>query len=310
MMFNFNPGKIKKDFPIFNRKINGKDIIYFDNAATTQKPQQVLDSIMDFYKQHNANVHRGVHRLSREASDLYEQAHKVVGKFVNAKQEEIIFTRNTTESLNLIYYSLSRNLKMGDEVITTLMEHHSNIVPLLELQKLKGVKVKFIRVNEDGTLDLEQYKREITKKTKIITVTHSSNVLGTINPVEQIEKLAHDNDYLFIVDAAQSAPHMKINFKKLDADFIAFSAHKMLGPTGIGVLAGKKELLEKMPAFLLGGDMIQEVHKNSWKPNKLPWKFEAGTPNIAGGIGFAEAIKYLENIGMGKIRKHEKELTE
>ncbi|MBI2105841.1 cysteine desulfurase [Candidatus Woesearchaeota archaeon] len=309
-MFNLNPEKIRSDFPIFDRKINGKEIIYFDNAATTQKPKQVLESIMDFYKQHNANIHRGVHRLSREASDLYEQAHRTIGKFINAKQKEIIFTRNTTESLNLIYYSLSKNLKKGDEIITTLMEHHSNIVPLLELQKLNGIKVKFIDVNEDGTLDLNQYKKEITKRTKIITVAHSSNVLGTINPVEKIEKLAHENNSLFIVDAAQSAPHIRINFRKLNADFIAFSAHKMLGPTGIGALAGKKDLLEKMPAFLLGGDMIQEVHKNSWKPNKLPWKFEAGTPNIAGGVGFAEAVKYLEKIGIEKLRKHEKELAE
>ncbi len=309
-MFKLDPEKIREDFPIFKRKINGKPIIYFDNAAMTQKPTQVLDAITDYYKEHCANVHRGVHRLSQEASGLYEEAHKKIGKFVNARFEETIFTRNTTESLNLIYYAYAlRNLKKGDRILATMMEHHSNYVPLLELKKILGIEVDMIGINEDGTLKMEEYEEKINKKTKIVTVVHASNVLGTINDVKEIGKIAHENNSLFIVDAAQSVPHMPVDFKKINADFICFSGYKMLGPTGIGALIGKREILEEMNPFLYGGDMIHEVHKDSWKPNKLPWKFEAGTPNIADGIGLGAAVDYLEKIGMEKIRKHEKEVV-
>ncbi|MBS3151338.1 cysteine desulfurase [Candidatus Woesearchaeota archaeon] len=310
-MFKFDPEKIRKDFPYLNRKINGKPIVYFDNAAMTQKPNQVLGAIDDYYKEHCANVHRGVHKLSQEASGLYEDAHKKIGKFVNAKFEETVFTRNTTESLNLIYYAYAlRNLKKGDRILATSMEHHSNYVPLLELKKSRGIEVDSIGINEDGTLKMEEYGEKISKKTKIVTVVHVSNVLGTINKVKEIGKLAHENDSLFIVDAAQSVPHMPVDFKNINADFLCFSGYKMLGPTGIGVLIGKKEILEDMNPFLYGGDMLQEVHKDSWKPNKIPWKFEAGTPNIAGGIGLGAAVDYLKRIGMDKIRKHEVELVQ
>ena len=309
-MFNLNPEKIREDFPIFRRKINGKPIIYFDNAAMTQKPVQVLDAITNYYKEHCANVHRGVHRLSQEASVLYEEAHKKIGKFVNARFEETVFTRNTTESLNLIYYAYAlRNLKKGDRVLATMMEHHSNYVPLLELKRILGIELDTIGINEDGTLKMEEYEKKINKKTKMVAVVHVSNVLGTINKVKEIGRMARENNCLFIVDAAQSVPHMPVDFKKINADFLCFSGYKMLGPTGIGVLIGKKNILEDMDPFLYGGDMIQEVHKDSWKPNKLPWKFEAGTPNIAGGIGLGAAVDYLKKIGMEKIRKHEIELV-
>ena len=309
-MFNLNPEKIREDFPIFRRKINGKPIIYFDNAAMTQKPVQVLDAITNYYKEHCANVHRGVHRLSQEASVLYEEAHKKIGKFVNARFEETVFTRNTTESLNLIYYAYAlRNLKKGDRVLATMMEHHSNYVPLLELKRILGIELDTIGINEDGTLKMEEYEKKINKKTKIVAVVHVSNVLGTINKVKEIGRMARENNCLFIVDAAQSVPHMPVDFKKINADFLCFSGYKMLGPTGIGALIGKREILEEMSPFLYGGDMIQEVHKDSWKPNKLPWKFEAGTPNIAGGIGLGAAVDYLKKIGMEKIRKHEIELV-
>ena len=309
-MFNLNPEKIREDFPIFRRKINGKPIIYFDNAAMTQKPVQVLDAITNYYKEHCANVHRGVHRLSQEASVLYEEAHKKIGKFVNARFEETVFTRNTTESLNLIYYAYAlRNLKKGDRVLATMMEHHSNYVPLLELKRILGIELDTIGINEDGTLKMEEYEKKINKKTKMVAVVHVSNVLGTINKVKEIGRMARENNCLFIVDAAQSVPHMPVDFKKINADFLCFSGYKMLGPTGIGALIGKREILEEMSPFLYGGDMIHEVHKDSWKPNKLPWKFEAGTPNIAGGIGLGAAVDYLKKIGMEKIRKHEIELV-
>jgi cysteine desulfurase / selenocysteine lyase len=308
-MFNLNVDKIREDFPYLNRKINGKKIVYFDNAATTQKPRQVLDSINEYYIKFCANVHRGVHKLSQEASTAYEESHKKVGKFVNAKWDETIFTKNTTESLNLVYYAYGlRNLKKDDEVLTTTMEHHSDIVPLLELSKVKGINVKYVNV-KDGKLDMDEYNEKVSNKTKMIIATHSSNVLGTINDVKEIGKIAKDNKSLFIVDGAQSVPHMEVDFKKLNADFLAFSAHKMLGPTGMGALVGKRDVLEEMDPFLFGGDMIKEVKKESYVVNDLPWKFEAGTPNIAGGIGFGRAVDYLSKIGMNKVRKHEMELV-
>ena len=305
-----DPYKIREDFPILKRKIRGKDLIYFDNAATTQKPRQVIEKIKEIYENFYANIHRGIHTLSQEASELYEEAHKIVADFINAKFEEIIFTRNTTESVNLIAYSYGlNNLKKGDEILLTVMEHHSNIVPWQMVSKKTGAKLVYVKLKEDYTLDLDDFEKKINDKTKIVAITHISNVLGTINPVEEIIKIAHDYGSIIVLDAAQSAPHLPIDVKKLDVDFLAFSSHKMLGPTGIGVLYGKKELLESMEPFLFGGDMIKDVdfYDTTW--NDLPWKFEAGTSNIVDGIAFSEAIKYLNNIGMENVEKYLKELT-
>ena len=304
--------KIREDFPILRRKINGKPLVYFDNTATTQKPVQVINAVKEFYEKHNANIHRGVHTLSQEASEMYEEAHYKVAEFINArKKEEIIFVRNATEAINLVAYSWGmNNLKSGDEIVATVMEHHSNIVPWQFLEQKKGVVLKFVEINDDGTLKMEEYERLITDRTKLVTVTHVSNVLGTINDVIKIGKLAHEVGALFFVDGAQSVPHMPVDVKKIDCDFLAFSGHKMLAPTGIGVLYGKEEILKGMEPFLGGGDMIHEVWLHKATYNTLPWKFEAGTPNIAGGVGLAAAIDYLERIGMENVREHEKELTE
>ncbi len=306
----FDVNKIRKDFPILRRKINGKPLIYFDNTATTQKPKQVIDAIADVYSNHYANIHRGVHTLSQEASVAYEEAHDKVASFINAKTNEIIFLRNATEALNLIMYAwASDNLKKGDEIITTVMEHHSNIVPWQFLRDKIGIKLKFVDIKEDYTLNLEQLKEFIAPKTKIVTVTQVSNVLGTINPVKEIGKIAHENNSLFVVDAAAAVPKMEVDVKKIDADFLDFSGHKMLAPTGIGVLYGKEEILENMKPFLYGGDMIKKVTKESAVWNDVPWKFEAGTPNIADGIGFGAAVDYLQKIDMENVREHDKNLT-
>ncbi|OGI15707.1 cysteine desulfurase [Candidatus Micrarchaeota archaeon RBG_16_49_10] len=305
----FDAKKIREDFPILKRKVNGKTLVYFDNAATTQKPVQVINAIRDYYENHNANIHRGVHQLSQEASQMYEDAHHVVGKLIGAKWDETIFTRNTTEGLNLVMYAWAmRKLKKGDEIISTVMEHHSNMVTWQFLKEM-GIKLKFVGINDDGTLKMEDYDKLVTRSTKLITVVHASNVVGTINDVRKIGKIAHDNKALFVVDGAQSVPHMPVNVKKMDADFLAFSAHKMLGPTGMGALYGKRSLLQSMDPFMYGGDMIKQVtlEKSTW--NDLPWKFEAGTPNICGGVAFAEAVKYLERLKMKNVRKHEEEIT-
>ncbi len=309
-----DPYKIRGDFPILSRKIYGKNLIYFDNAATTQKPRQVIDAICNYYREKNANIHRGVHMLSQEASELYEEAHYKVAKFINASQaEEIVFVKNTTEAINLVAYSWGiKNLERGDEVLTTLMEHHSNIVPWYLLTHVKGVKVKVAGIKNDGTLDMDDLKGLINEKTRLVTVVHTSNFLGTINNVKEICKVAHEAGALVLVDGAQSVPHMPVNVKEINCDFLVFSGHKMLGPTGIGVLYGKREILEETPPFMGGGDMISEVHYASGfsiKWNSLPWKFEAGTPNIAGGIGLSAAIEYLNRIGMENVRKHEREIT-
>ncbi|MGB9853806.1 MAG: aminotransferase class V-fold PLP-dependent enzyme [Candidatus Bathyarchaeales archaeon] len=314
----FDPYKIREDFPILRQKINNHPLIYFDNAATTQKPKQVIEAIKEFYETHNANVHRAVHTLSLEATDLYESAHDEVAKFINAKSiEEIIFLRGTTEAINLIAYSWGlRNLNREDEVLLTLMEHHSNIVPWEILSKIKGFQVKYVDVDADGTLNYEALEKTISKKTKIVSITHVSNVTGAINNVKRVIKTAHEHDALVLVDGAQSVPHIPVDVKDLDADFLAFSGHKMLAPTGIGVLYGKRELLEKMEPFHGGGEMIREVSFDlrarrcliSW--NDLPWKFEAGTPNISGGIGLMAAVKYLRALGMENVQAHECALTE
>lgn len=313
-----DPYKIREDFPILNRKINNYPLIYFDNAATTQKPRQVIEAIKEFYEKHNANVHRAVHTLSQEASELYENAHEEVAKFINANDmEEIIFVRGTTEAINLVAYARGlRNLRREDEVLVTLMEHHSNIVPWENLSKINGFQVKYVEVNDNGTLNYEAFENAISNKTKIVCLPHVSNVTGVINDVKRVVKIAHEYSSLVLVDGAQSVPHLPVDVKDLDIDFLAFSGHKMLGPTGIGVLYGKRKILEEMEPFHGGGEMIREVTFDtitkrcsiSW--NDLPWKFEAGTPNICGGVGLMAAIKYLKDIGMENVKAHEKNLTE
>jgi cysteine desulfurase/selenocysteine lyase len=303
--------KIREDFPILKRKVNGKPLIYFDNAATTQKPIQVINSIKEFYENYNANIHRGIYTLAAEATQKYEDAREKVRKFINAKStKEIIFVRNATEAINLVMYAWGLNsLKKGDEIISTVMEHHSNIVPWQFLRDKVGIKLKFIDINNEGFLKLEELNNLLSKNTKLITITHASNVLGTINPIESVAKVAHDNGCLILVDGAQSVPHMPIDVKKLDCDFLVFSGHKMLGPMGIGILYCKEEILENIQPFLYGGDMIKHVtlEKSVW--NDLPLKFEAGTSNVEGAIGLSAAIDYLNRVGMENIRKHEIELT-
>ncbi len=297
--------KIKKDFPVLNQKFYGRNFIFLDSAATTQKPKQVIEKIKEYYEKYNSNVHRGIYKISVEASKEYEGPRERVRKFINANStKEIIFTKNATESINLVAYSYSRLLKKGDEILLSKMEHHSNIVPWQLMAKRHGFKLRFIDVNKDGTLGQIKFN----KNTRIISITQMSNVLGTINNVKDIAKKAHKNNCIIIVDAAQSVPHMKVDVQDLDADFLVFSGHKMLASTGIGILYGKENLLEKMEPFLAGGDMIKEVALENTTYNDLPWKFEAGTQNIEGVISLKAAIEYLEGIGMKKIELHEKEL--
>ena len=302
--------KIRKDFPILKVKVNGKPLVYFDNAATSQKPKQVIDALSDYYENYNANIHRSIHKLGEQATLAYENAHKKVAEFINSDPEEIVFTKGATESLNLVAYSLTENLKPNDEIILTQMEHHSNLVPWQQLAKKKNLKLNFVEFDEEGKLRLGQFEELLNKKTKIVSVVHMSNALGTINPVEEIAKTVKEkSSAYFIVDAAQSVPHMPVDVKKMNCDFLAFSGHKMLAPTGIGVLYGKKELLEKMQPFQYGGGMIKEVTFKDTKFNDIPWKFEAGTPNIAQGIGLAAAVDYLNKVGMKNIMNHGKELA-
>ena len=326
--FLHDMSSIRADFPILQRKIGSKPLIYFDNAATTQKPHQVLRTIQEFYRTYNANIHRSPHLLGQEATELYEQAHGNVARFIGADDDgEIIFVRNSTEAINLVAYSLSFDtsgrlrLRHGDEVVFTVMEHHSNLVPWQRVRERTGVVLKVVDIHDDGTLDLEQLGEAITERTRLVCCTHISSVLGTINPVREIGRLAHQAGALFLVDGAQSVPHMPLDVKEMGCDFLAFSGHKMLAPMGIGVLYGRRELLEEMNPFLLGGDMIADVslEKATW--NELPWKFEAGTPNVCGGIAlggakdlrtgrFLEgAVDYLERIGMAQLQAHEQALT-
>jgi|TARA_Y100000310_G_C20683105_1_gene817243 cysteine desulfurase/selenocysteine lyase len=303
--------KIREDFPILNVKVNGKPLIYLDNAATSQKPKQVIDAIKNYYETSNANIHRSIHKLGEKATEAYENAHKTVSKFVNADFEEIIFTKNVTEALNLLAYSLEKEINEGDEIVISEMEHHSNFVPWQQLAKRNNAILKVIEIDENGLLKKESILESIASKTKIVSLAHVSNVLGTVNDIKQIAKIIKQkSSAYFIVDAAQSAPHMKIDVKDLDVDFLAFTGHKMLGPTGIGCLYGKKELFEKLDPFLFGGEMIKEVTIEHSKWNDLPWKFEAGTANIAQGIGLAAAIDYLNEVGMENIMRHDKELIE
>ncbi len=305
--------ELRKDFPILRTKMNSKRLVYLDNAATTQKPKQVINAIREFYEKDNANIHRGIYTLSEKATQAHENARKIVAEFINSQPDEIIFTRSTTESLNLLAFTLleiisGKNDAQKNEIVLTEMEHHANLVPWQQAAKRKGWTLKFIKMKGDFTLDYQDAKNKITEKTAIVSVGHVSNALGTINDVELLCKQAHEKGALFIVDAAQSAPHMPIDVKTIGCDFLAFSGHKMAGPTGIGVLFGKKELLEKMPPFNTGGDMIRKVTYENAEWNNVPMKFEAGTPNIAGAIGLAAAIEYLKKIGMKNIEAHEKEL--
>jgi cysteine desulfurase / selenocysteine lyase len=303
---------IRADFPILEREVHpGVRLVYLDSTASSQKPRQVIEAMDEFYRRSNANIHRGVHTLAEEATALYEEARQKVARFIGAPSaRQVIFTRNATESLNLVAYTWARaNLGRDDVVILTEMEHHSNLVPWHILASEKGARLEFIPVTPDGFLDLEEYRRLLELKPKLVSFTHMSNVLGTINPAAEIIALAHQAGAVTVVDGAQSVPHFAVDVKELDVDFLAFSAHKMVGPTGIGVLYGRKELLESMPPFLGGGDMIKRVYLRSFAPNELPYKFEAGTPAIAEAVGLGAAVDYLQSVGMDNIARHEQELT-
>lgn len=302
---------IKKQFPILNQKINGHPLVYLDSAATSQKPLSVIEKLNEYYHGYNSNVHRGVHTLGNMATDAYEGAREKVRKFINAKStQEIIFTRGTTTALNLVAASYGReHAKSGDEIVITYMEHHSNVIPWQQVCKSTGATLKYIPLEENGTISLERVRETITPKTKIVSMMQVSNVLGVINPIKEVAKIAHKNGAIMVVDAAQSAPHIKVDVQDLDADFLAFSGHKMCGPTGIGVLYGKKALLEEMEPIEFGGEMIDFVglQESTWK--ELPWKFEGGTPIIAGAIGLGTAIDFLNEVGMENIAAHEHEIT-
>jgi len=308
-----NIQQIRKDFPILQRTTHGGvPLVYLDSTATSQKPLAVIEAMNNFYRRSNANIHRGVHTLAEEATAMYEEAREKIAKFINAPSaRQIIYTRNTTESINLVAYSWARaNLKAGDLVVLTEMEHHSNLVPWQMLQAERGIELDFIPVTEDGLLDLDVYRSLLSRSPKLVSFTHMSNVLGTINPAAEIIRMAHAAGAITLVDAAQSVPHLKVDVQQLDADFLAFSAHKMCGPTGIGALYGRLELLESMPPFLGGGDMIKVVHLRSFRPNTLPHKFEAGTPAIAEAVGFGAAVDYLSSVGMDAISEHEHEIID
>ncbi|MDX7993831.1 cysteine desulfurase SufS [Bacillus subtilis] len=302
---------IREQFPILHQQVNGHDLVYLDSAATSQKPRAVIETLDEYYNQYNSNVHRGVHTLGTRATDGYEGAREKVRKFINAKSmAEIIFTKGTTTSLNMVALSYARaNLKPGDEVVITYMEHHANIIPWQQAVKATGATLKYIPLQEDGTISLEDVRETVTSNTKIVAVSHVSNVLGTVNPIKEMAKIAHDNGAVIVVDGAQSTPHMKIDVQDLDCDFFALSSHKMCGPTGVGVLYGKKALLENMEPAEFGGEMIDFVglYESTWK--ELPWKFEAGTPIIAGAIGLGAAIDFLEEIGLDEISRHEHKLA-
>lgn len=306
----FNPHDIKKDFRIFERKLNNKPLIYLDNASTTQKPKNVIRALKNYYENFNANIHRGIHTLSEEATLAYEKTREHAAKFINATSEkEIIFTRNTTEAINLVAYTWGEtNIKKNDEIIVSAIEHHSNLVPWQQLCQKRQAKLKIIPIKKDLTLDLDAYIKLLSKKTKLVAITGMSNVLGTIPDLKKIIDLAHQVSAITLVDGAQSVAHSPTDVQELDCDFLTFSAHKMLGPTGVGILYGKYEILSDMPPFLFGGDMVKVVgqYKSYW--NDLPWKFEAGTPNIADVIAFDEALKYLEKIGMENVQKHDQKL--
>ncbi len=308
-----NTDLLRKDFPILDRQTaGGARVIYLDSTATSQKPLAVIEAMNEFYRRSNANIHRGVHTLAEEATALYEGAREKIARFIHADSaKEIIYTRNTTESINLVAYTWGRaNLEKGDLVILTEMEHHSNLVPWHMLERERGIRLEFIPVTDDGLLDLDAYRALLDQSPKLVSFTHMSNVLGTVNPAAEIISLAHAAGAVTLLDGAQSVPHFSVDVRALDVDFLAFSGHKMCGPTGIGILYGKAALLEAMPPFLGGGDMIKTVHLRSFVPNSLPHKYEAGTPAIAEAIGLGAAVDYLTSIGMDAIAAHEHEITE
>lgn len=308
----FNVEKIREDFPILKRKINGKQLVYLDNAATTQKPKQVIQAIVEYYENHNANIHRGIHTLADEATQMYENSREKVKKFISARSEkEIIFVRNSTEGINLVAYSWGmRNVNKGDEILLTDVEHHSNLVPWQFVAKARRAKLSYLKARQDGTVSIQDFENAINKKTKIIAINHISNVLGVINPIKEMAKIAHDNGSLILVDGSQSVPRIPTDVRDMDCDFLVFTGHKILGPTGIGILYGNERILEDMEPFLGGGDMIKEVWLDRASWNDLPHKFEAGTPNIAGSIGLGAALDYLSKVGMKDIKAHEDLLTQ
>lgn len=301
---------VREHFPVLQQKVNDHPLVYLDSTATSQKPIEVIETLEDYYRNHNSNVHRGAHTLGTRATDLYEGAREKVRAHINAESTaEIIFNRGTTEGLNMVAQSYSQHLSEEDEIVITPMEHHSNIIPWQQIAKRSGATLKYIPLQEDGTISLKDAEETITERTKIVAITHVSNVLGTINPIKEMTKLAHAVGAIIVVDGAQAAPHAKIDVQDLDCDFYTFSGHKMLGPTGIGVLYGKKKLLEEMEPVTFGGEMIDfvELYDSTWK--ELPWKFEAGTPIIAGAVGLGAAIDFLNEVSMEAIEAHEKELT-
>ena len=302
---------IRKDFPILERMIRGKKLVYLDSAATSQKPRQVIDAISRYYREYNANVHRGIHTLSDESTDAYEQARLKVARFIKAPSSDgVIFVRNTTEAINLVALGWARKaLGPGDEIALTRMEHHSNLIPWQMVARETGAKLKFIALRVDGTVNMDSAAEVIGEKTRLVAVSHMSNVLGTINPVKELARLAHQHGALILVDGAQSVPHMPVDVRDLECDFLAFSGHKMLAPTGIGVLWGREELLREMDPFMGGGSMILEVSCETATWNDLPYKFEAGTPNVSGAIGLGVAIDYLSSLGMENVREHDVEIT-
>lgn len=304
--------RIREDFPILKREVHGKPLVYLDNAATTQKPQVVIDALVEYYSSYNANIHRGIHALAEEATGKYEATRQKVADFIGAPDaSNIVFTRNTTESINLVAQAWGRKfLSAGDEIVLSTMEHHSNLVPWQILAKEKGLTLRFIDIDDDGQLAAADIERYIGEKTKLVAITHMSNVLGTINPVREIADRAHQHGALVLLDGAQSVPHLPVDVQELDCDFLAFSAHKMLGPTGVGVLYARKELLEEMDPFMSGGEMIRrvELEESTW--NDVPWKFEAGTPNIGDVCAFSASLDYLSDLGMENVRAHEIELVQ
>lgn len=311
-MTSRNIATIKKQFPIFKRTIHGKPLVYLDNASTSQKPVQVIGAIQKFYETTNANIHRGIHTLSEESTQHYEYTRKRVASFINARSsEEIVFTKNCTESINLVAWTWgATHIKRGDQIVVSALEHHANLVPWQELAKKNHASLCVIPLTADLTLDLDAYKKILTKKTKLVCITAQSNVLGVIPPIKEIVKLAHRVNARVFVDAAQSIGHRKTNVHALDCDFLAFSAHKMLGPTGVGILYAKKELLQNMQPFLFGGDMVTSVDQRNASYREAPWRFEAGTPNIADVIAFAQAIDFLEVLGMDAIEAYDHTLYE
>ena len=306
-----DPLKIRKDFPLLERRVNGHRLVYLDNAATTQKPKTVLDALDAYYSQTNANVHRGLHTLAEEATSAFEATRDKAAAFIGGvRREEIIFTRNATESINIVASSWgAENIKPGDRIVITQMEHHANLIPWIMLAKRNGADLQYIPIDSNGYLDLSHINDIINSRTKLVALTHMSNVLGTINPVEEIIALAHKAGAVALIDGAQSVPHLPVDARAMDADFLAFSGHKMLGPTGVGILYGKEELLQNMTPVTFGGEMISLVTFSDVTWAELPWKFEAGTPNIADAVAFSPALDYLTHIGMDAVRSHEKELT-